>query len=64
MIKKNFYDRRVYESVDENSLSKAISQKTDEKNKSCNKGLKLDADPRRDDDASPMSSYRCLLKPT
>ena len=39
MIKKNSYDRRVYESVDDNSLSKAISQKTDEKNKSCNKGL-------------------------
>ena len=39
MIKKISYDRRVYESVDDNSLSKAISQKTDEKNKSCNKGL-------------------------
>ena len=25
---------------------------------------KLDVDPRRDDDASPMSSYRCLLRPT
>ena len=24
----------------------------------------LDVDPRRDDDASPMSSYRCLLRPT
>ena len=33
------YERRVYESVDDNSLSKAISQKTDEKNKSCDKGL-------------------------
>ena len=40
MIKKNSYERRVYESVDDNSLSKAISQKTDEKNKSCNKGIK------------------------
>ena len=39
MIKKNSYERRVYESVDDNSLSKAISQKNDEKNKSCNKGL-------------------------
>ena len=39
MIKKISYERRVYESVDDNSLSKAISQKTDEKNKSCNKGL-------------------------
>ena len=39
MIKKICYERRVYESVDDNSLSKAISQKTDEKNKSCNKGL-------------------------
>ena len=40
MIKKISYERRVYESVDDNSLSKAISQKTDEKNKSCNKVLK------------------------
>ena len=39
MIKKFSYERRIYESVDDNSLSKAISQKTDEKNKSCNKGL-------------------------
>ena len=39
MIKKISYERRVYESVDDNSLSKAISQKTDEKNKSCNKGI-------------------------
>ena len=41
MIKKISYERRVYESVDDNSLSKAISQKkkNDEKNKSCNKGL-------------------------
>ena len=39
MIEKIPYERRVYESVDDNSLSKAISQKTDEKIKSCNKGL-------------------------
>ena len=39
MIKKNSYERRIYESVDDNSLSKAISQKNDEKNQSCNKGL-------------------------
>ena len=26
--------------------------------------IKLDVDPRRDDDASPMSSYRCMLRPT
>ena len=26
--------------------------------------LKLDVDPQRDDDASPMSTYRCMLKPT
>ena len=26
--------------------------------------VKLDADPRRDDDASPMSTYRCMLRPT
>ena len=25
---------------------------------------KLDVDPRRYDDASPMSSYRCMLRPT
>ena len=24
----------------------------------------LDVDPRKDDDASPMSSYRCMLRPT
>ena len=24
----------------------------------------LDVDPRRDDDASPMSSHRCMLRPT
>ena len=23
----------------------------------------LDVDPQRDDDASPMSSYRCMLRP-
>ena len=28
------------------------------------KKIKLDVDPRRDDDASPMSSYRCMLRPT
>ena len=39
MIKKNSYERRVYESIDDISLSKAISQKNNEKNKSCNKGL-------------------------
>ena len=26
--------------------------------------IKLDVDPQRDDDASPMSSYRCMLRPT
>ena len=39
MIKNISYERRVYESVDDNRLYKAISQKTDEKNKSCNKRL-------------------------
>ena len=39
MIKKISYERRVYELVDDNSLSKDISQKNDEKNKSCDKGL-------------------------
>ena len=24
----------------------------------------LDVDPQRDDDASPMSTYRCMLRPT
>ena len=33
------------------------SFKPDEKNK-------LDVDPQRDDDASPMSTYRCMLRPT
>ena len=40
MIKNITYERRVYESVDDNSLFKAISQKKkNEKNKSFNKGL-------------------------
>ena len=26
--------------------------------------LTLDVDPQRDDDASPMSTYRCMLRPT
>ena len=39
MSKKISYERRVYESVDDNSLSKAISQKPTKKNKSCDKGL-------------------------
>ena len=25
---------------------------------------KLDVDPQRDDDASPMSTYRCMFRPT
>ena len=29
-----------------------------------NKTYKLDVDPQRDDDASPMSTYRCMLRPT
>ena len=28
------------------------------------KKIELDVDPRRDDDASPMSLYRCMLRPT
>ena len=40
MIKNISYEPRVYESEDDNILSKTISQKIDEKNKSCNKGLK------------------------
>ena len=27
-------------------------------------GNELDVDPQRDDDASPMSTYRCMLRPT
>ena len=26
--------------------------------------IKLDVDPQRDDDASPMSTYRCMSRPT
>ena len=26
--------------------------------------MKLDVDPRRDENASPMSSYRCMLRPS
>ena len=40
MIKIISYERRVYESEDDNSLSKVISKKTDEKNKSCKKKVK------------------------
>ena len=28
------------------------------------KKKKLDVDPQRDDDASPMSTYRCMLRPS
>ena len=38
MIKRITYERRVYESVDDNSLSKAISQKTDKKINHATKG--------------------------
>ena len=37
--KKKSYERRVYESVDDSSLSKAISQKQTKKENSCSKGL-------------------------
>ena len=30
----------------------------------CEIEMKLDVDPQRDDDASPMSTYRCMLRPT
>ena len=26
--------------------------------------IELDVDPQRDDDASPMSTYGCMLRPT
>ena len=29
---------------------------------SINYNIKLDVDPRRDDDASPMSSYGCMFR--
>ena len=35
-----------------------------EKSKINPRKTKLDVDPQRDDDASPMSSYRCMLRPT
>ena len=40
MIEKNSYERRVYESVDDNSLSKAISQKPMKKINHATKGYK------------------------
>ena len=41
IIKKISYERRDYESVDEKSLSKAMSRKTAEKKNSGTKGLKI-----------------------
>ena len=36
-----------------------------QKTRNCNiLTSKLNVDPQRDDDASPMSSYRCMLRPT
>ena len=46
------------------SLKKINLQKTGEKAWWHRYYRLLDVDPRRDDDASPMSSYRCMLKPT
>ena len=40
IIKKISYERRDYESVDEKSLSKAMSRKTTKKKNSGTKGLK------------------------
>ena len=39
IIKKNYYERRDNESVDEKSLSKAMSRKTTKKKNSGTKGL-------------------------
>ena len=39
IVKKNFYERRDYESVDEKSLSWAMSRKNDGKKNSGGKGL-------------------------
>ena len=37
----------------------------EENNDEVSKGKhELDVDPPRDDDASPMSTYRCMLRPT
>ena len=33
-------------------------------NKNCSDIYQLDVDPQRDDDASPMSTYRCMLRLT
>ena len=43
-------------------LSQAISQVIAQP--SHHNEFKLDVDPQRDDDASPMSTYRCMLRPT
>ena len=29
-----------------------------------NSHIKLDVDPQKDNDAPPMSTYRCMLRPT
>ena len=41
-----------------------MERKAAQQNKNLFEQLKLDVDPRRDDDASPMSSYRCMSRPT
>ena len=38
-------------------IRKKTYQSAQYKTKNC---LKLDVDPQRDDDASPMSTYRCM----
>ena len=49
MIKKISYERRVYESVDDNSLSKAISQKTTKKKNHATFDRNFNFKIRRDD---------------
>ena len=50
------------------NVSKKISLPMAKKNNSPTEHIKviwkLDVDPQRDDDASPMSTYRCMLRPT
>ena len=49
---------------------KSLGSRRDVINISCSQFLtkvfesELDVDPQRDDDASPMSTYRCMLRPT
>ena len=43
---------------------KGAQNYTESNRKNTFSNLVLDVDPQRDDDASPMSTYRCMLRPT